>query len=1032
MLLAVLLAAMPLQAVAQTQGVRISANPGAIGRYSSIDEGEAVTFTVSRTGDNSSALTVSYSITSGGGPANSAAERAGEGDYTFNTFNIPNSHDFPAGNSPPHEFTVTAVDGDAYEPNEYFTLTASGSYQDGGSTVTFSEQVIVRIRENDERYLTLSPVSKSALGMDHPEFMAREGGTGNENQLTISLNEPLPYALKIGYTVGDDPHTTASAASDKDFTMANGTATIPANDPSVTIDIRITDDELVEPTEYFTLDFRTPTYDNPSNQLGTYKAVSFRDSEGNKGNKLSSQPLSVSIMDNDTANAGGVVYLHGEGPSGPGVIDKYPSTRRTLTEGQSTTITAEIAGAAPATSIQIPLKVTGFPNDEVTSADYDIPGSITINANETTGSVTLQITDDMEDERYRELLVVEIDDAPAANFPVSYTKGDRSKYEVIMLDNDHTPVHLQSLNRTALTEARGTHTATFQLRIDRRPKAAAQGAPFTGAATDEGDAKLSLGYAGTAKRGTDYNSPLEVNIPSSGALPNGCSASGEAVTCTVTLTVRDDNLYEGGFAGTKETVQINLNAGGSSFNDGIKRASDYKSLSLTIEDDEEQPMFSIADVSGPEDGNLTFTVTREGARGNDVSVTASTGDHAGATNGATAGTDYNVTNGSLRFESRQTSKTFGVAITDDIIDEPDETFAVTLSNPVDNQGLPKPAIKSDGKTAVGTITDNDDAPTQLTISVDTNEDKEEVGDTIAEAAGQTTVTVTATIDSPTRFATDQTVTITVGNPANEDEASDGEGGDYEAVEAFTITIPATEVDGEGTFELTPVNDDIDDDDEKISVEGAHETMMVTHAAIMIEDDDTRGIVVAPVTLTLDEAPDMSADPPKRNTTTYGVKVTSQPERGTVTVDVASEDTTVATVNESELVFNAGNWETTLLVIVTAQDDTIDNTGDERATTITHTVRAKGTDYETDYDGEEAGEVAVTVTDDDEAPTALTITVDTDTSTDGDQDKIGEGDDAPTVRITAMLDGDTQFADDQTITITVGDSEKDTRHRGRGR
>ena len=71
---------------------------------------------------------------------------------------------------------------------------------------------------------------------------------------------------------------------------------------------------------------------------------------------------------------------------------------------------------------------------------------------------------------------------------------------------------------------------------------------------------------------------------------------------------------------------------------------------------------------------------------------------------ATADTDYTQTNrGPLNFKKNETSKTFVVAITDDNIDEPDETFAVTLSNPVDNQGLPKPAIATDGKTAVGTI-----------------------------------------------------------------------------------------------------------------------------------------------------------------------------------------------------------------------------------------------------------------------------------------------------------------------------------------
>ena len=865
--------------------------------------------------------------------------------------------------------------------------------------------------------------------------MAKEGGIASgKNELTISLNATLPYELQIPYIVGFSPHTTA--ATSLDFDMRSGTATIPADDMSVTIDVGINDDKLVEPTEYFTLEFRAPKPPpDPGGARGTFNDVKFRDIATSAGSKLDTQPLSVSIMDNDTARPNeGVVYLRGEGPSGHGVIENFPSTRRTLTEGQSTTITAEIAGAAPISDITIPLKVTGFPSDEVTSADYSIPSSVTIQSGKKTGTVTLTITDDTEDERYRELLVVEIDDAPAANFPAGFTKGDRSKYEVIMLDNDKTPVRLQELSANKLTEAEGARTATFELRIDRRPKADPSGdPPFTGADADEGNARLVLGYTGTARRGTDYNNPpLTIDIPKSGAArPNVCKEESDgAVTCTVTLNVRDDNLYEGG-TGTTESVKIDLNGGGSSFNDGIKRASDYKSLSLTIEDNNLQPMFSIADVSGSESGNLTFTVTRTGAPGNNVSVTASTGDHAGATNGATARTDYNVTNGSLRFPSGERTKTFMVAITDDNIDEPDETFAVTLSNPVDNEGLPKPAIKSDGKTAVGTITDNDDAPTQLTISVDTNEDKEEVEDTIAEAARETTVTVTATITSPTRFATDQIVTVTVGNTENEGEASKGADGDYEAVESFDITIPATEVDGKGTFEVTPVNDNIDDDDEKISVEGAVTGMTVKHAAITIEDDDTRGITVKPVTLTLDEADDTTTTPQIENTTTYGVKVTSQPEGGTVTVRVEVEDSTVATVGNSDLGFNSGNWETTQLVTVTAVDDTIDNTGGERATTITHMVSAVGTDYETDYHGEQAGEVAVTVTDDDEAPTALTITVDTDTSTEGNQDKIGEGDATPTVRITATLDGDTQFADDQTITITVGDSEKDTATEGEG-
>ena len=422
LLAAALLAALPLQAMAQTQGVSVSANPAAFGQYVSIKEREDVTFTVSRTGDNSKALTVNYSISSGGGPANLTAEQAGEGDYTSD---IPTSYEFPAGSSASHEFTVTAVDDETYEPNQYFTLTASGSYQDQGSTISFNKQLTVRITENDERYLTLSPVSDSAL-VAHPEFMAKEGGiSGGKNELTISLNDPLPYPLDIGYTVGDDPHTTAAKS---DFTMKDGTAQIPQGEKSVTIDIGITDDDLVEPTEYFTLQLRTPTYDKLNNARGTYNQVNFQDS------KLPSQPLSVSIMDDDTASTGGVVYLRGEEGGG---IPGFPSTRRTRTEGQTTTITAEIAGTAPSSDIEIPLKFDHYPSGEATSADYSIEKVITIESGKKSGAVTLTITEDTDDERYRELLVVEIDDM--TNFPTGYTKGDRSKYEVVMLDNDKTP-----------------------------------------------------------------------------------------------------------------------------------------------------------------------------------------------------------------------------------------------------------------------------------------------------------------------------------------------------------------------------------------------------------------------------------------------------------------------------------------------------------------------------------------------------------------------------------------------------------------
>ena len=1008
LLLAALLASLPLPAVAQTQGVSISVSPEAVGRYSSINEGQTATFTVSRTGDNSKELTVNFVSGGGGGPAARHYENAEEGsDYT----GIPEPHTFPAGGSTTHVFTVAINDDVPYEPNEYFTLTASGSYQDDQDmTVEFSDKAIVRIKENDKRYLTLEPVSGSELGSNHPEFMAKEGGIKDKkNELKISLNAPLPYALQIPYTIGFSPHTTA--ATSDDFMMRGGTAIITAGVMFVTIDVGIVDDDRVEPTEYFTLQLRGPTYDTMNNAIGTYNGVGFTDSE------LPSQPLSVSIMDNDEATTGGVVYLRGEGPSGHGVIDKYPSTRRTLTEGQSTIITAEIAGAAPTVDIQIPLNFVHYPMGEATPADYSIPTSIPIKAGAKSGSVTLTITDDSDDERYRELLVVEIDDMDMTKFPTGYEKGDRYQYEVIMLDQNKTGTKLQGLSKIDLSETSGNRTATFQIEMERLPKKdTPEGAPFSGVTVAEGDPTFKLGYAGKTKkatRGDDYMSPD--NVPG-----KNCSTAGGKLTCTVTFTVKDDKLYEGG-EGETENVSINLSGVAWEDSDGIKNSG--SNLSLTIEDNDLQPMLSIGDETANEGGKLTFKVKRSGAMENKLSVRAATAkDSRDGKHPAAANSDYTTRTQTLEFAKNDKEQTFEVTTTQDVIDEMDETFLVKLSNAKDTGGEPEPGIEDD--TAIGTITDNDAAPTALTITVDTDTGTDGNQDTIAEAATTTTVSVTATIDSPTRFAADRTVTVTVGNADNAGEAS--EGVDYETIGEVPIIILATEASGTSTFELTPDNDKIDDDNEKISVEGNLPGTTVTPAAITIVDDDTRGITVSKATLTIDEA-DNENTSDREHEGTYEVALTSQPEGGTVTVNIKSEGPTVATGDPSSLTFTAANWETAQTVTVIAKDDTIDDTGDQKTTTITHTVSAEGTDYKK----EEAGDVAVTVLDDDEAPMALTITLDTDTDTDDNQSTISEGADEATVRITATLDGETQFATAKTITITVGDSDKDTATEGTG-
>ncbi len=144
-----------------------------------------------------------------------------------------------------------------------------------------------------------------------------------------------------------------------------------------------------------------------------------------------------------------------------------------------------------------------------------------------------------------------------------------------------------------------------------------------------------------------------------------------------------------------------------------------------------------------------------------------------------------------------------------------------------------------------------------------------------------------------------------------------------------------------------------------------------------------------------------------NEGTYTVVLESEPT-GTVTVGVSSGATTVATVSPSSLTFDADDWETEQTVTVTGIDDAIDNTMNKRTTSITHTVSASGTDYQ----GEAAASVSVTVTDDDVTPGGITLSA--------SPASVGEEDSATTVMVTATVNGSTRYAAATEVVVSVAD------------
>jgi Tol biopolymer transport system component len=96
----------------------------------------------------------------------------------------------------------------------------------------------------------------------------------------------------------------------------------------------------------------------------------------------------------------------------------------------------------------------------------------------------------------------------------------------------------------------------------------------------------------------------------------------------------------------------------------------------TINNDDTVPGLTVSDVTVAEGNTAVFTVTLSKSISKAVTVTFATADGT-----ATAGSDYDVTNGTLTIPAGQTTATISVPTTDDSLPENAETFRVNLSNP---------------------------------------------------------------------------------------------------------------------------------------------------------------------------------------------------------------------------------------------------------------------------------------------------------------------------------------------------------------
>ncbi len=391
--------------------------------------------------------------------------------------------------------------------------------------------------------------------------------------------------------------------------------------------------------------------------------------------------------------------------------------------------------------------------------------------------------------------------------------------------------------------------------------------------------EITLNYAtsdDTATAGSDYTQ-------TNGTL----TFSAGETTKTISVPVLEDGSPE-----EDETFTVTLsNAANATIGDGTGTG--------TIQDDDPVPAsLSIEDAVALESREaMEFPVTLSGDREEGVTVTV---DYATADRTAEAGSDYTETTGTLTFATDVTQQTIRVPLLDDVIDEGHDIFVVLLSNAMG-------ATFSDS-LAEGKILDDDIASTKITLIASPAR--------ISEDDGATDIDVTAMLDGAGRTSAIE-VTVSVAGSGNAGAV------DFAEVEDFTITIAALHNRGEGTFTLTPIDDDVDESDETLSVTGTS-FMTVTGTEVELVDDDATSSSIA-----------LTAQPPRVSegdgSTEVGVTATldagARTEETTVTVTVSgsgdADAVDFADVRDFTITIAEGDTSGTGSFTLTPEDDNVD-------------------------------------------------------------------------------------------------------------
>ncbi len=440
------------------------------------------------------------------------------------------------------------------------------------------------------------------------------------------------------------------------------------------------------------------------------------------------------------------------------------------------------------------------------------------------------------------------------------------------------------------------------------------------------------------------------------------------VAQTVTVTGEDDDIDNAG-DGRVVSISHAVRAGGSGGYDAVLIAA----VSVSVEDDDEASLMFLPDVVRVDEASeQSYEVSLGTQPISNVTVTIS---------GSGGATGLRLDDDELTFTAGNWNEPQEVTVSAAPDDDMDNEVVTLMHRASAGYGAP-----ATGQVEVR-VTDDDIAlpgvqvsPTQVTVD---------------ENGGVSGYDVVLR----TRPLGDVEIELSVSGAAS---AAD--------VGPLSLSFTPTDWDVAQAVRVTGVNDDIDSADRMLDIghtittnDGGSYTvaLSIDSVSVRVEDDDEAGAHVNPGIVTVNESVGMGS---------YTVVLTSQPlGNSTVTIGLASRDSTAAIVSPASLSFTSMNWDEAVRVTVTGVNDEVDNAGDVRVLDIVHAVTAgDGVGYRA---GATVLPVATVIVEDDGDDASLLLDVD-ERNADGTLSLIEQGDSRHyRVRLSS------QPLSDVTVTIT---------------